>query len=144
MQLELVNGVEGEGQQLGRTVVNNGAGGGKDKGPAASGRLERESHAYESCLYLLFNKAFLTCANFQRRPRLLNLCRLTFPPVSTRKSSVLMSLMGTVLILRPKKSGLTLPSLWNSVADFPPGCRRQWLLRCFRNIPYIHILTASF
>ncbi len=140
MQLELVNEVED--QQQGRT---DGRRGGNDQGPAASGGLEQsESHAYESCLCLLFNKAFLTCANFQRRPRLLNLCRLTFLPVSTQKSSVLMSLMGTVLNPRPKKSGLTLPSLQNSLADFPPGCRRQWLLRYFRNFPYIHILTASF
>ena len=46
MQLELVNGVEGEGQQQG-PVVNNGGGGGKDKGPTASCQYySSESHAY--------------------------------------------------------------------------------------------------
>jgi len=51
MQLELTTEVEGEEEQQGRTVVNDG---GRRKGKGKGPRSEQsESHAYESCLCLL-------------------------------------------------------------------------------------------
>lgn len=62
MQLELTNDIEGEGQQQGRTAVDNSSNTGSG-GNNPSLQRSGESHAYKSCLGLLFNKCF-DFANF--------------------------------------------------------------------------------